>query len=142
MKRLIILLILFALLSTSVAAQTTENSGDNDKKLSEKPEIPPDFESDGCTLFPDGNYRDCCVAHDRDYYVGGSCRERRKSDNRLYRCVKKKKGWQNKIIAPIMWIGVRIGGVPFLPTPFRWGFGKDRQKKKEKEKRKKARDNS
>ena len=23
-----------------------------------------------------------------------------------------------------MYIGVRIGGVSFLPTPFRWGFGR------------------
>ena len=96
-------------------------------------EPPADYESDGCTLFPDGNYRDCCVAHDKDYYKGGSCKERRESDNRLYRCVKSKKGWKNKFLAPIMWIGVRVFGTSLLPTRFRWGFGK---KKKNKEKRK------
>ncbi len=26
-------------------------------------------------------------------------------------------------IAQIMQAGVRVGGTPFLPTPFRWGYG-------------------
>lgn len=95
--------------------------------------MPPDFKSDGCSLFPDGKYRDCCVAHDKDYYFGGSCKERLKSDNRLFKCVAAKKGWYHKvIIAPVMWLGVRIGGVSFLPTPFRWGFGKNKSKKPKK----------
>lgn len=87
-------------------------------------EISPCFKSDKCSLFPDGNYGDCCVAHDKDYFKGGTGKERAASDKRLYRCVKKKKGWQNKLIAPMMWIGVRIFGTSRLPTPFRWGFGK------------------
>ncbi len=95
---------------------------------STKDQIPPDYQSDGCTLFPDGNYRDCCVAHDRDYYVGGSCKERRASDNRLYKCVRNKKGWYNKLVAPVMWAGVRVFGTSILPTPFRWGFGKKKKK--------------
>jgi hypothetical protein len=41
-----------------------------------------------------------------------------------------KPGWQNKVIAPVMWVGVRIGGVSFLPTPFRWGFGKTKKPKR------------
>lgn len=90
-------------------------------------EMPADFKSDGCTLFPDGNYCDCCVEHDKDYYFGGTRKERRDSDKRLYKCVRSKKGWQNKLIAPIMWAGVRLGGVRFLPTPFRWGFGKKKR---------------
>lgn len=94
--------------------------------------MPPDFKSDGCTLFPDGNYCDCCVAHDKDYYFGGTRKERWRSDKRLYNCVRKKKGWQNKLIAPIMLVGVRIGGVSFLPTPFRWGFGKTKRPAKTK----------
>lgn len=27
------------------------------------------------------------------------------------------------IVAFIMWIGVRIGGHPLLPAPWRWGYG-------------------
>ena len=102
-----------------------------------KREIPPDFKSDNCSLFPDGNYKDCCVAHDLDYYYGGSCKERAESDKRLYRCVKNKKGWYNKFVAPIMWVGVRIGGVSFLPTPFRWGFGRNKEKKRKREEQQK-----
>ena len=93
-------------------------------------DVPADFETDKCTFFPDGNYADCCVAHDKDYYKGGTCKERRVSDDRLYRCVKGKKGWKNKVLAPIMWVGVRVMGVSFLPTPFRWGFGRKKEKRK------------
>jgi len=85
--------------------------------------MPPEFKSDGCTLFPDGNYRDCCVEHDKAYYFGGTLKERRTADNQLYDCVKAKNGPHSKMVAGIMWVGVRIGAVPFLPTPFRWGFG-------------------
>ena len=81
--------------------------------------MPSDFRSDGCTLFPDCNYRECCVEHDKDYYFGGTEKERRASDRRLYRCVKQK----NKFVAGLMYLGVRVGGVSWLPTPFRWGFG-------------------
>ncbi|MBX3245318.1 MAG: hypothetical protein KF685_12780 [Acidobacteria bacterium] len=91
-------------------------------------EMPATFRSDGCTMFPDGNYRECCVSHDEDYYFGGSGKERWRSDKRLFKCVKAKRGWQNKIAAPVMWLGVRVGGVSFLPTPFRWGFGKKQVK--------------
>lgn len=91
--------------------------------------MPPDFKTDKCTFFPDGNYCDCCVEHDKDYYFGGSEKERWRSDKRLYKCIKAKRGWQNKVIAPVMWLGVRVGGVSFLPTPFRWGFGKTKRPK-------------
>ena len=90
-------------------------------------EPPSTFRSDGCSLFPDGNFRECCEIHDAEYSRGGSMRERRQSDKRLYRCVRSKKGWQNEIAAPVMYLGVRVFGVSILPTPFRWGFG---QKKK------------
>lgn len=86
--------------------------------------MPADFRSDNCTLFPNGNYADCCVEHDKDYYFGGSLKERRASDKRLRDCVKSKgKGWKRNFLANVMYIGVRIGGVSFLPTRFRWGFG-------------------
>ncbi|HVF46807.1 MAG TPA: hypothetical protein VNA17_04510 [Pyrinomonadaceae bacterium] len=87
-------------------------------------QMPADFKSDNCTMFPDGNYVDCCVEHDKDYYFGGSLKERRASDKRLKECVASKgRGWKRKLLANAMYIGVRVGGVHFLPTPFRWGFG-------------------
>jgi hypothetical protein len=143
MKRISLVFLLIALFSALISGQTTEEkrpgppkSGQNE--IDKSADIPPGFKSDGCTMFPDGNYRDCCVAHDLDYYNGGTRKERRASDKRLYRCVKsKKKGWRNKFRASIMYIGVRLGGVPCLPTPFRWGFGK---KKIEKARKKAARE--
>ena len=121
MKRLSTILILLAILSMDLLAQ---NNADTAKR-----EVPADFKSDGCSLFPDGNYRDCCVEHDKDYYLGGSSKERRKSDKRLYKCVRSKEGWQNEILAPVMWLGVRVLGVSFLRTSFRWGFGRTKPKK-------------
>lgn len=85
------------------------------------------FKSDGCSVFPDGDYQYCCVEHDLAYFKGGTWRERLIADNKLFKCVNGKKDWWHKVVAPMMWAGVRIGGVPFLPTPFRWGFGRNRQ---------------
>ena len=79
--------------------------------------------SDGCTLIPDGHIKPCCLIHDQEYYRGGTREERRQSDDKLFNCVTKKKGFQHKVFAPFIWLGVRIGGIPFLPTTFRWGFG-------------------
>ncbi len=76
-------------------------------------------------MFPDGDYRNCCVEHDKAYYVGGSSKGRRDADDQLHKCVRAK---GHKYLAPIIWVGVRIGGVPFLPTPFRWGFGQQKIK--------------
>ncbi len=121
MKKLITTLIFFVLLSVNVPSQI--------RQIAVPIEPPADFKGDGCTMFPDGDYADCCLAHDREYFRGGTAKERRTADKRLYQCVKAKKGWGHAVIAPIMWLGVRIGGVEFLPTPFRWGFGQPRHKK-------------
>ncbi|NOT46418.1 MAG: hypothetical protein HOP17_01525 [Acidobacteria bacterium] len=109
-----VLAIVFGLvLSASTLSQTSDGRA-----------LPADFRSDNCTLFPNGNYADCCVAHDKDYYFGGSLKERRASDKRLRECVRSKgKGWTRRLLADGMYIGVRLAGVSFLPTPFRWGFG-------------------
>lgn len=85
--------------------------------------LPSGKKSDGCTLIPDGHIKPCCITHDREYYAGGTREERRQSDEKLYDCIKMKKGLHHKIFAPFIWLGVRIGGLPFLPTSFRWGFG-------------------
>lgn len=86
--------------------------------------VDPNYTSDKCSMFPDGNYADCCVAHDAEYFFGGSLKERKASDKRLRECVRSKNpGWKGKLLANAMYLGVRIGAVSFLPTPFRWGFG-------------------
>ncbi|MDQ3634844.1 MAG: hypothetical protein M3405_10115 [Acidobacteriota bacterium] len=128
-KKIVVSIVLLVSLSVSLLAQTTQSSNNKDAKKTKITEVPPDYKSDGCTFFPDGNYRDCCVAHDKDYYKGGSCKERRASDGRLYSCIKNKKGWKNKLIAPVIWVGVRVFGASILPTSFRWGFGKNEKGK-------------
>ncbi len=90
--------------------------------------LPDGTKSDGCTLIGGEEFKACCVAHDRDYYYGGTENERRESDKRLFECIAKKKSLGAKLASPFIWLGVRIGGVPFLNTPFRWGFGKKSEK--------------
>lgn len=82
-----------------------------------------DSESDGCTWFPDGNYRDCCVVHDREYFFGGNWKDRWRSDKKLFQCVWAKPKFYNRLVAPVMWLGVRTFGVPWLNTKASWGFG-------------------
>lgn len=122
MKILIFLCIL--LLTSTGFAQDDKSS------LGQKAE----FKSDGCSWFPDGNYTDCCVVHDQAYYAGGSWKKRLRADNKLFICVAKKKGWYQPLIAPVMWAGVRVFGVSFLPTSFRWGFGNKKAVKEPKSK--------
>ena len=89
--------------------------------------LPNGKRSDGCTLIPDGHIKPCCLVHDQEYFRGGTRDERRESDKKLYECVKKKNGLHHKIFAPFIWLGVRVGGIPFLETSFRWGFGTNRK---------------
>jgi hypothetical protein len=81
---------------------------------------PTGFVSDGCSLWPDGHWVECCVAHDLTYWMGGSGAERRRADSDLRRCVS---DGGHPFMARIMFLGVRAAGVHWLPTPFRWGFG-------------------
>ena len=84
------------------------------------------FTTDGCSLFPDGTFNNkqlwlsCCKAHDISYWQGGTWQQRQQADWALKRCVTKL--GQPKI-AHLMLNGVRIGGSPFWPTSYRWGYG-------------------
>lgn len=84
-------------------------------------QVPPyPFTTDGCTLSPDGTWQACCVEHDMIYWCGGSAEERRQSDARLRACVV---GNGGRRIASIMYAGVRLGGSPWWPAYWRWGYG-------------------
>jgi hypothetical protein len=124
-ERLIFIFLLTVL--TSIGAFAQKNSAE----IVEPPPVSNGFVSDACTWFPDGNYRDCCEAHDREYFAGGSWKERWRSDKKLFQCVAAKTKFYNKLAAPVMWLGVRAFGVPWLNTKASWGFGK---KKKSSEK--------
>ena len=84
------------------------------------------FESDGCSSFPDGTasepvlWRDDCVVHDYAYWKGGTWKERRDADRELRDGIRRK---GKPVIAQLAYVGVRVGGTPWLPTPWRWGFG-------------------
>ena len=118
MKKNVFICLLVFLFSFSAAAQNTA--------VAVVKTIPATFKSDGCSMFPDGKYRDCCVEHDKAYFAGGSWTNRWQADKKLFKCVASKRGFEHKIIAPLMWLGVRAGGVSWLPTSFRWGFGRVR----------------
>lgn len=86
-------------------------------------ETQPDFifTTDGCSRWPDDSWVACCIAHDIPYWCGGSEQDRKEADQELMRCVKNK----TQVMGNIIYAGVRIGGLPWLPTPWRWGYGWD-----------------
>jgi hypothetical protein len=86
------------------------------------------FKSDGCSLIqpiyellgrvpPAAAF---CRLHDVDYWAGGPFGDFIRA-NREVRQRTRAAGYP--ILAWIRWIGVTLGGWPFLPTPWRWGFG-------------------
>ena len=84
------------------------------------------FTSDGCSAFPDGTLEHkqlwlaCCTTHDYAYWMGGTYQQRLEADNALKRCVA---ATGEPEVAELMLAGVRVGGTPYLPTRFRWGYG-------------------
>lgn len=89
------------------------------------PAIAP-FTTDGCSIFPDGPvwahtlWRRCCVEHDFAYWQGGDYWARMAADEALLACVR---AVGEPVVGVTMLLGVRIGGSPFWPTDFRWGYG-------------------
>lgn len=65
----------------------------------------------------------CCDIHDQPYAKGGTKLERKIADQRLRVCVANN---GHPVWAFLMYYAVRIGGVPWLPTPWRWGFNTKR----------------
>ncbi|MBL1321145.1 MAG: hypothetical protein COA63_008815 [Methylophaga sp.] len=88
-------------------------------------EIKP-FTSDGCSTFPDGTFEqqqlwlNCCTVHDKAYWRGGTYQQRLDADLALKNCVAEV---GEPLIAQLMLAGVRVGGSPYWPTKFRWGYG-------------------
>lgn len=85
------------------------------------PKVLRDFSTDGCSLFPDGARCRCCVEHDAAYWRGGTAAERKAADAALRECVRAET--RGGATAAAMYWGVRLGGVPWLPTWFRWAYG-------------------
>lgn len=82
--------------------------------------------TDGCSVFPDGTLEhqslwiNCCIRHDIAYWQGGTHKERLQADLALEQCVAQV---GEPEIAKIMLAGVRVGGSPYFPTSYRWGYG-------------------
>ena len=68
-------------------------------------------------------WHECCVIHDKAYYYGGTKQEKKQADKALSQCVSKVVG--NKFLGKAMQLAVKIGGSPYLPTSYRWGYGED-----------------
>lgn len=110
------------------------------------------FATDGCSGYVSWAWRKAfkaphpwepiCVRHDRGYHVGGPLSKRWLDDaelagfilwfGELDRIKWRARGVRWRIAlsglvhwlgARAFWIGVRLGGVPCLPTPWRWGYG-------------------
>lgn len=84
------------------------------------------FTSDGCSSFPNGTLQQqnlwlqCCVEHDKAYWKGGTYQDRINADQALRQCVA---AVGEPEVAQLMLAGVRVGGSPYFPTTFRWGYG-------------------
>lgn len=91
---------------------------------------PEGFTTDGCSgamswfcrkiLGHPPPWENCCIEHDLAYWRGGYWKDRWDADAQLYICVRE---GGHPVWAALIWIGVRIGGPPFFPTPWRWGYG-------------------
>jgi hypothetical protein len=96
------------------AAHCSENDGQPALPLPPHP-----FTTDGCSLWPNGTWQECCVVHDVSYWCGGP--EKRKiADRNLEACVASRSSRAN---AFLMHLGVRAGGSRWWPFPWRWGYG-------------------
>ena len=88
---------------------------------------PSGFVSDGCSMvldaspIGDSDWCSCCYVHDIAYWMGGTAEQRLAADEAFKACIVEKTG--STAFANLMYQGVRVGGSPYLDTPFRWGFG-------------------
>jgi hypothetical protein len=80
------------------------------------------FTTDGCSFWPANGWQHCCVEHDIDYWCGGSAVDRCAADRRLLACTEAS---GHDIAGRVMYLGVRMGGHPWLPFSWRWGYGWD-----------------
>jgi hypothetical protein len=84
--------------------------------------VPPySFTTDGCSYWPDGTWKECCIEHDIAYWCGGGFSDRLEADRKLQDCVEKT--GESSLFAGSMRLGVRLFGAQVLPTSFRWGYG-------------------
>lgn len=70
--------------------------------------------SDGCTLFPDGKWKYCCVEHDRIFLQPYTEEELAEANRELRRCVMRTPGCLLcMVVGWVMWFGVTVGNQPW-----------------------------
>ncbi len=79
-----------------------------------------EFRTDGCTLWPDSDWQACCVEHDMTYWCGGTAEERKAADKAIRECVAET---GHPLVGSLMSGVIRVTGLRFFPTPWRWGYG-------------------
>ena len=85
--------------------------------------LPPrSFTTDGCSLWPDSGWRECCIEHDVAYWCGGEASARKRADRSLRECVA---AGGHESAAAWMYYAVRFSGHPLWPFTWRWGYGWD-----------------
>jgi hypothetical protein len=110
-----------------LAAAALEKHAAEECRLRGEPAGPPTepFRTDGCSIWPDGaftgeTWQACCVEHDVAYWCGGTQAMRAEADEKLKECVGDRyHDWMGALMKP----GVRIGGAPYIPAYWRWGYG-------------------
>jgi hypothetical protein len=80
------------------------------------------FTTDGCSMWPDDGWVQCCVEHDIAYWCGGTNADREHADVVFRDCVS---AAHDATMAWIMYWAVRVGGGPSQPFPWRWAYGWD-----------------
>ncbi|XLQ20709.1 MAG: FAD-binding oxidoreductase [Candidatus Moraniibacteriota bacterium] len=83
--------------------------------------IQKEFITDGCTLFIEFTWKECCMKHDEQYWLGGNTQKRKNVDTEFKKCVYEKSN--QKVVSQVMYGVVRVMGTPFVVTPWRWGYG-------------------
>jgi len=84
------------------------------------------FTTDGCSVVPDGvpgspaGWQACCVAHDIEYWLGGTREEKRRADEALDQCIRHV-GYSS--LGRLFEAGVRAMGGPSTDQTYRWGYG-------------------
>jgi hypothetical protein len=73
-------------------------------------------------MVPDMGLRDACIAHDIEYWMGGSDADKEAADSALYAAVRARYG---AVIASMYYRTVAVGGINhgYSPLPWRWGYG-------------------
>lgn len=119
--RFLPLFILFPLASFAQVTMSSSSAG-----------ISP-FTSDGCSGSPDAimgvSIVHCCIAHDFEYWLGGTEKDKVDADQALASCITTALGGDYSIVGDIYKMGVEMGGEPVyfesLNSPFdwRWAYG-------------------